>query len=286
MIVAGGVYVESCVTPPSRILMGSGGRAAAAASGSGPVSLHTFHPLDQEDNLHANFGPLGIDVTVHPSSGIVVFDYLHPLSYPRISPVPLPHADAVLVRGAQVLRFGCLEGGFVVDAGEAVYDPQNGAAPERFPANGSRADRLALVLNAGEARALTGHDDLGQTAAVLLERERASVVVAKDGPVGAHVFEPGRTPGSVPAYEARGAHKVGSGDVFSATFARLWFSGTSPTPAADAASRHAAHYVSTRILPCPVDLPPMEPRTISDGLQVLVVSSAATTASAGSAAKP
>jgi hypothetical protein len=281
MIVAGGVYVETCATPPSRTLMGSAGRAAVALLGRETVELHTFHPPDLFKDVLVNFVPLGIEVRLHASGARVEFEYLYPLSRPRISPVPLPASGSVAVTGRSVLRFGCLEGNFVVDAATAVFDPQSGAAPDRFRANGSRAERLALVLNALEARLLSARSDLATAAADLMRTEGASVVVVKDGPAGAHVFEADRVARHVPAFDARGANKVGSGDVFSAMFAHLWHRGeASAVEAAHEASRHAAHYVSTRVLPCPDALPPAAPRAMRPDPRILVLADADTTASA------
>ena len=281
MIVAGGVYVETCATPPSRTLMGSAGRAAVALLGREAVELHTFHPPDLFEDVLVNFAPLGIEVRLYASRARVEFEYLYPLSRPRISPVPLPALRSVPVTGRSVLRFGCLEGNFVVDASAAVFDPQSGAAPDWFRANGSRAERLALVLNALEARLLSARSDLPAAAADLMATEGASVVVVKDGPAGAHVFEADRDASHVPAFDARSAHKVGSGDVFSAMFAHLWLgAGASAVEAAHEASRHAAHYVSTRVLPCPDALPPAVPRAMRPDPRVLVLADADTTASA------
>ncbi len=271
MVVAGGVYRETCLSPPSRMLMGSGGRAAFALATRVAVELHTFHPGEFAGDVVVNFAPLGVDVRVHASDEIVEFEYHYPLSSPRIFPVPTPRADPVYVSGSSVLRFGCLEGTFVVEAERAVFDPQSGNAPEWFGANGSKAGRLAVVCNAGEARRLTGRCDLRRAAIDVMAHEGAEVVVVKDGARGAHVHERGGHHGTIPAFAACGAHKIGSGDVFSAIFAHLWSEkGTSALDAAEAASRHAAHYVGTRRLPCPDELPDMASRRMRDGLSVIV----------------
>lgn len=272
MIVAGGVYRETCLSPPSDVLMGSGGRAAFALAARAAVELHTFHPDESAGDIVANFAPLGIVVCVHPSAEVLEFEYHYPLSSPRISPVPTPEADPVRISGSSVLRFGCLEGTFVVEAEKAVFDPQSGNAPEWFGANGSKAGRLAVVCNAGEARRLSGRRDLRQAAIDVLSHEEAEVVVVKDGARGAQVYERGGRHGAVPAYASCGAHKIGSGDVFSAIFAHLWSErGATALDAAEAASRHAAHYVGTRRLPCPDELPDVASRRMREGLKVLVV---------------
>lgn len=254
MKVAGGVYAERCIAPPSEVMLGSAGRACLALRDQVPVELHTFHP-DEED-VRANFGT---NAVVHPTDELISFDYLHPLARPRITPVPLPVAGCAKVAGELVLRFGCLEGTFKVDADTAVFDPQNGRRSESFGSNGSRAKRLAIVLNSDEALALSGADAVDQAGKSLRRMTGAEVVVVKEGAAGASVFD-GRGCTRVPAYRTASIYKIGSGDVFSAQFALLWgANGVAPAEAADAASRQVAAYVSTRRLPCPIVPPPASP---------------------------
>jgi nucleoside 2-deoxyribosyltransferase len=65
----------------------------------------------------------------------------------------------------------------------------------------------------------------------------------------------------IPAYETQHVWKIGSGDVFSATFAALWgCQGLPAEEAADLASRATAYYCETRTLP---GLVPAELRQLS-----------------------
>lgn len=265
MIVAGGTYAERCIAPASEQLMGSGGRALLALPPSIGAVLHTFHP-DAEEIL-ANFGGSAV---VHPADGLVRFDYLHPLSRPRISPVPLPVGGSVDVAGSAVLRFGCLEGNFRVDADVAVYDPQNGGRSDGFRANGSRAGRLAIVANAAEAAGMAGGGSPEEAGATLLMRERADVVVVKLGPAGALVLGGGERV-IVPAYRSESVFKIGSGDVFSAMFALHWaIGGIAPAEAADRASRQTAAYVGNQVLPCPPPDPHADPVTGTSAFEAVL----------------
>jgi hypothetical protein len=250
MIVAGGTYIERCITPSVQSLFGSGGRAALAIRNLDEVQLHTFYP-DVRD-IRANFGA---NAVVHPTDAAVTFEYLHPLARPHVSPFPLPRAEAASVSGSRVIRFGCLESSFVVDAGCAVYDPQGD--PALFLSNGSRADHLAIVLNAGEAQQLTGTDDVAEALRRILRGQKADAVVVKHGPDGALVGHgDGSTITHVPAFRTESLFKIGSGDVFSATFAHYWATeGDEPAKAAHKASLQVAGYVATRVLPCPAELP-------------------------------
>ena len=250
MIVAGGIYHETCASPPTRSLLGSGGRAALALAGlTGDVILHGFYPAMHADEAFSAFAGAGVNLHLHPAPERIAFDYLHSLARPRIFPIPLPDAGTIEVAGRNVLRFGCLEGDFRVNAEKVVYDPQSCARPEPFPRNGSRAGSLAVVLNRVELQVLTGSP--GEDGArALIARDGASIAVVKCGPAGALVVERGGPVSRIPAFETRAVHKIGSGDVFSAVFALMWAErGLAPEEAANRASLHAAQYVENRILP-------------------------------------
>jgi hypothetical protein len=85
-----------------------------------------------------------------------------------------------------------------------------------------------------------------------MRRECATTIVVKDGASGAYVFEGAAPPRHVPAYPTRSVYKIGSGDVFSATFAHAWLPGDiSASEAADLASRRTADYVESPAFPLP-----------------------------------
>lgn len=263
--IAGGVYLERCLTPSRSALLGSGGRAAAALSSlSDRVILHSFHPAERILDAQYALGAYGVETLFHASPAVVRFEYLHPMSSPRISPVPLPVAGTVNVEGEVVLRFGCLEGDFRISGRRAVFDPQSGSAPASFSSNGSKAETLALVLNRGEATLLSGEDDPTRAAAALAQSDGADVIVIKMGAAGALVVDAGRQQ-QVPAYRSNAVDKIGSGDVFSAAFAHFWGErGQDAAVAADLASRYTAGYVEDRLLPLPAaasEKSPIKPPT-------------------------
>lgn len=244
------------------------------------VELHTFHPSELEADVMVNFEPVGIKVTVHRTHCRFSFEYLHPLARPRIAPLPNRDAASVAIEADEVLRFGCLEGDFRVTAKRAVYDPQSGSRPVAFAENGSRAERLALVLNAEEIRRLAENEDIGAAAASITRRENVAAIVVKDGASGAYVFEGEAMSRHVPAYPTRSVYKIGSGDVFSATFAHAWLSGElRASEAADLASRRTADYVETSALPLPRIGSRRAPATVRSGRRRVLL---ATTGSATS----
>ena len=252
--VAGGLYVERCIEPRWDDAYGSGGRAAAALSGAVPgIRLHTYRNASLDDAEASLKSAYGILVDGPMGDREIAFDYFHSLATPKITPRPdaIPRHPAFEVSDEVVLRFGMLEGDAKVSAKVAVYDPQSAFDPRPFAENGSRADKLAVILNRQEARQFSGKDDPYEGAAALLERNEADVVVLKMGGHGALVATRD-VQWQVPAYRSETVFKIGSGDVFSAAFTQFWaLEQRSPAEAADLASRATSHYVNTRGLPIP-----------------------------------
>jgi hypothetical protein len=246
LIVVGGAYVEICAYPRSSIYRGSGVRAASILAGLGNrVTLHTA--LD--DQLAGVFKDIAtrlrFSLVSAPRAREIQFRYRHPLDVPDVDAdlsVATTHQD---VSAGAALVFGMLEGRPVVRAGRVVYDPQDGDKSQPFGANGSSADRLAVVASLSEARVLSGEEAPDAAAMRLIERG-AEVAVVKCGILGAYVQHRGQ--GSwVRAFPTDYVWKIGSGDVFSAAFAHAWITESrSPLEAAWFASRSVAEYVRNR----------------------------------------
>ena len=252
MIVVGGSYLEVCHVPHWHRVFGSGGRAAIAVSTrASDVEFHTYAGKGLADDVTRTMHSFGIKVRVKKISEDLSFSYFHPLSSAILAPT-FPRKNRPLkVRGGAVLRFGFVEGDAVIEADYAVYDPQGGQAIERFEENGSKAKHLAYVLNENEILDLTKKASVKQAATSLLGGA-TEVVVVKRGPDGATIYQKGGRVSAVPAYEAQRVFKIGSGDVYSAIFAHEWAENkSSPSDAADAASRAVASYVESRSLPIP-----------------------------------
>jgi nucleoside 2-deoxyribosyltransferase len=248
--VVGGVYEERCICPAWDAIYGSAGRAAMAINSLGQaVKLYAY--MDEQVQLQfQGLSCLCQNLSIAPktASQHVKFRYLHDLATPEIFGVQHPQLSPISVKEEHVLRFGMLEGDAVVHAESAVYDPQNQGSTTTFSANGSTAKRLALVLNLVEARKLSGclHASAEECAEVLRAEQAAEVVVIKMGPNGALVASASGMQ-SVPAYRSESVWKIGSGDVFAATFAHGWMGRSlSPDQAADMASKATAVYCETR----------------------------------------
>jgi len=252
--IVGGVYAERCVEPHWDDVYGSAGRAAAAISAAvSGIRLQTYRAKPLADAFDSLANAYGLTIEGPEVADQVAFDYFHPLAIPRITPRPdaITQQDPIRIEDEVVLRFGMLEGDAIVSAKTAVYDPQSAFDPRPFGENGSKADRLALILNQHEARRYTGETDARKAAEALLSKGNTAVVVLKMGGQGAVVMT---SDGDckVPAYRSENVFKIGSSDVFSAAFTQFWaIEGRSPQQAADLASRAVSRYVDTKSLPIP-----------------------------------
>ncbi len=263
MIVVGGIYEEQCIDAGIRETFGSGGRAATAlASQNGSVTLHAFVQDAAEVSVRDALEPAGVNVATTPSQALIAFRYLHSLAKPTITPWPVPKVDAgIVVEGKDILLFGMIEGTAKVTGKTIVFDPQSGD-PYDFEAEGSVAERLAVVLNAHELRRATNEPTESAGVSVLAERLQAQVLIVKAGAVGARVYVDGELAGTVPPYRTERVYKIGSGDMFSAAFFHAWAGlHLDPLAAADYASRSAARYCNTRspTLIAPSELDAMQP---------------------------
>ncbi|MDU1666584.1 MAG: PfkB family carbohydrate kinase [Bradyrhizobium sp.] len=255
LTIVGGIYVERCIQPLWDAVYGSAGRAAHAVRNliPGRIILHSY--VAPEMKAQAEHVASDCDATLMPTSAKhnLSFSYLHPMSVPAIFPTPR-HIEAhvpISVKGDVVLRFGMLEGDAIVEANVAVYDPQSAFDVALFQANGSRARRLAVVMNRHETEQMTGQSDPSLAAKDLIAKGLAEVVIIKMGSSGAMVTT-GVGQSVTPAYRSTHVWKLGSGDVFSGTFAALWgCQGMDAAQAADHASRAVALYCDTRSLPVP-----------------------------------
>jgi hypothetical protein len=248
VIVVGGVYGEVCLRPAIETIFGSGGRAAVALASAGvDVELHTYCPSNLHNTVRASLSGAGVKLAFHDSTELIVFRYLHPLASPLYYPWPIHSQPTIEVSDDVVLLFGMMEGQAIVHGRSVVFDPQS-PTPVPFRRNGSTAETLAIVCNAEEIRAAADDVDEKTAAAALIARERATVIVVKDGPSGARLYGDAGLIGSVPAYQAERVYKIGSGDVFSAAFSYAWsLRDLDPIAAADYASKCTAKYCETRV---------------------------------------
>lgn len=266
--VVGGVYREVCMWPPSDEVYGSGGRAACSLAKQGVhVRLIGFADKIADSTMRGHADQYGFEWAPVPISSGVAFYYSHGLATPAVRDSE-GVSGPINVSDECVLRFGMWEGDANVSAARVVYDPQSAYSPQRFSANGSKAEKLAVVLNRREALTLLGSSgelSSEEIARKVAKLENAAVVVLKQGPHGAMVLENDRIQ-LVPSYETTRVAKIGSGDQFTAHFAFGWMvSQLSAADSAAYASKATAYFCERRDFPSKSDLEGFEPRATSSG---------------------
>lgn len=211
--------------------------------------MHAYANSDWIPGLQASGAACGYTCSLVPIPQKITFEYLHPLSRPKLFPAIRPEQEPLKVDGDVILRFGFVEGDAVVSGRRVVYDPQTGAEPRPFIENGSTCDELAVVLNAREAFLATQKEP-AEAAAELIAKWGAKIVVVKLGTQGALVCEASGAANKVDAFRSDRVFKIGSGDIFSAVFTHCWGERhLPPVTAAQHASAAVAQYVETRSLP-------------------------------------
>lgn len=264
--VVGGIYNEICLNPIWRETFGSAGRAAQAMSDMGvqPI-LHGYATVKTASVVQSRafFGKYSFQPTL--VSHAIRFAYEHGLSTPEFS---LPDQDypPLVVTAGLVVRFGIVEPSEAVVHGDyVVYDPQNSYTPSLFSKNGSTANHLAIVLNRTELRLLTSGsaENIEDAVRELVVLTSAEVVVVKQGPKGALVYDSG-TFVSIPAFQTNSVWKIGSGDNFVAHFAMNWMlKKVSASEAAMCASLATAFYCEHQGFAAPQSLAQYNPQPIS-----------------------
>lgn len=177
----------------------------------------------------------------------VTFNYDHPFRMTSVYPRP----DVIFVNKKRieagddnVLVFGMIDADFKVKAKKAVFDPQTTVMMSSFRGNGSEAEELVMVLNASEARALAGCTEVTGQRDAIFEKEQCQALVIKQGAKGAMLYRSKDDEGiRIPVYMTPKVNSIGSGDVFTATFAYMWFNGASLEEAAMTASKAVACFV-------------------------------------------
>lgn len=253
LTIVGGTYIESCQEPTHFDLFGSGLRAAAALCGHvKELSFFSCIGNDYGKDAESVCKTFGLSYSFTRIKQTIEFSYYHPLSTPSFD--QYEQATMPPVADSNVLYYGMLEARTAVQANWLVYDPQNQIA---FQETGSSAERLAIVLNANEARLLSGmkrkrQPSLEQMGREILRSSGATAVVVKNGVFGAILVNPSGTH-HIPVYETAEIWPIGSGDIFSAVFALNWaIKKKSALESAHLASRFTAHYCQNPTLPLPV----------------------------------
>jgi ATP-dependent protease HslVU (ClpYQ) peptidase subunit len=246
MIVVGGTYREECANPLTRLLRGSGLRAAAALNSS-EIHATLYSAIEEAAADEAKYvaGGLEVEDSWHARTESVRFGYFTPLSAPTIDGRLSKLAGSLVADDSTVLVFGMVEaseGQIRVGSRSLILDPQQPRDLVELDMSGLACDQLAIVANAAETVALGGGNTIREAADKLRDRYKADVVVTKRAAMGCLVT----TEGSQIAVGPFPTHRVwpiGSGDIFAAAFALFWGElRATPEEAARAASLWTAHW--------------------------------------------
>lgn len=251
MIVVGGTYSEYCYHPEWDQIYGSGGRGAAALKRLGVknVILKTCIAPEEMRAVKATLSPYNVNIDATESRSLYEFIYTHPLSEPYLKPYP-PHAEVFKkrVRSDVAFVYGMLEGLPHISAKCIVFDPQSETNPAKPFEFIDATEKLAVVLNETEVASFSGSADIVEGAKKLILKNGVEVVVVKQGPFGCIVID-AKNETVVPVFPSDCVFKIGSGDVFSAAFAKFWaIDGLSAVKSAQNASRCTSIYCNSRSL--------------------------------------
>ena len=250
MILLGGTYKEFNEFSSSEVIYGSGIRALETILSLDNNACIDYHTCCREfakivKLRYASNNNLKWYIT---DSEDISFYYIHPFNLSGINPRPdyfNSNHKFFDIEGDDVLVFGMLEADFRLKSKRVVYDPQTSVRPVLFSKTGSHVEDLAYVLNVHEANVLTGEKDIDKQAGFLFENERCRCVIIKNGAKGAYVYDNSIDKKSyISAYITPKVNCVGTGDVFSATFAYYWFRGLSAVDSAVLASKSVACYAT------------------------------------------
>lgn len=255
LTVIGGTYFEHRKDTNKTELWGSGLRGACALVDHEKISFISC--IGKEDVAKGEFqcAGFGVDATFHEIPTTVTFIYDHPLKLETFRPYNVYKNPIQLDRISctNALYYGMIEAEIALDGDYVVYDPQNGKS---FKSTGSTAKHLAIVLNRSEAYETSGIDDsvdLESVGRQIMHEEKAEVLIIKNGVHGALVFANGKI-SRVPIYQADKINSIGSGDIFSASFAWKWIAEKMQAhEAAMLASQYTAQYCNDRQLPLTKD---------------------------------
>lgn len=271
--IIGGTYIECCSQFDHKELYGSGLRALnvfKAFDQSYPLTYISCSG-DQEKYIKARYNSRNTVLSICQTDKDVTFYYEHPFRLTQITPrMDLLYHDRRLLMADSdnILVFGMVEADFCVKGSKVIYDPQTCVLPLSFKDSKSTAEQLVLCMNVHEAKAMTGFDNLEEQRNALFDKEECTALIIKDGSHGAYVFESKEDVGTIiPVFMTNHVCSIGSGDVFTSSFAYYWFNGHSVKDSALFASKSVACFVEsgkTSIIPAMLGdfhFEPLEPKT-------------------------
>ncbi|AQX85143.1 nucleoside 2-deoxyribosyltransferase [Elizabethkingia bruuniana] len=222
--VIGGVYREINLDDLSTEIYGSGLRCTKfLLENKCDVIFHTAGNSEIEDYLkeykkvYPSFSFSRIDY-----NELITFKYSYALDQPDILPNPLKirKTKNIEFKDYNIICYGMLETDFKVEGCRVVYDTQNSINPIKFSEFGV-ADELIYIINFSEAKVISKCTELEDIKKFFFEEEKVTALIIKNGPHGATLLYDNKEV-KIPSYITENVHKIGSGDIFTASFAYYW----------------------------------------------------------------
>lgn len=224
--VIGGTYKEINFDEGTVEIFGSGLRGCKyLLENDEKVNFYTSGNIDVEKYLIRNSKVYtNLSFNCVPSKHFITFKYYFALDEPLIFPSThfINKTNAIEFSDENIICFGMLESDCRVNGKRIVYDPQTSLKPSAFSRLG-QADQLIYIVNWNEAKSLTSSEDIEIIKKYFFEIEKVYAFIIKNGPFGATLFF-GDEEIEIPSYKTDNVSKIGSGDIFTASFGFFWMS--------------------------------------------------------------
>lgn len=164
----------------------------------------------------------GLNLSYVENNELITFKYCFALDDPNILPsiLKINRTADFKVSEQNIICYGMLESDYEIVGDKVVYDPQTTLNPVEFSKLG-RASALIYIVNRNESEAMSGSPLLDEVIEYFFTKEKAIALVIKDGPKGATLYTKNKY-FKVPAYITENVNKIGSGDIFTASFGYYW----------------------------------------------------------------
>ncbi len=224
--VIGGTYREINYDDVSMEIFGSGFRCAKyLIENKNEVTFTTSGNNETKNFLKENqkvYPNLRIECNTYDE--LITFKYCFDLDEPSIYPnlLNISKTEKWKTKGDNVIAFGMIESDYEINCKRAVYDPQTSIKPRKFSEIGI-AEELIYIINRNEAYSISSSKEIGDIKTYFFENEKANAFIIKNGPYGATLYTKFEEI-AIPCYLTENVHKIGSGDIFTASFGHYWLS--------------------------------------------------------------
>ncbi|MCU4157454.1 nucleoside 2-deoxyribosyltransferase [Carboxylicivirga sp. A043] len=225
--IVGGTYKEYSIEPPHDEIYGSGLRAVQLIleSSTAKVSYKTVgnktvqNLLENYKNVYPN-----ISYEIIETNHLVEFKYGFLLENPDIHPPvdSFKTKPTINLSEDNYIIFGMLDAEVSGKANKVVYDPQNTYNPTKFSSKCS-AKQVIYIVNRAEAKAISEENNIKSILDFFFDKENVYALIIKDGPFGVELYKDKKLVKTAPVFKTKNVFKIGSGDIFTTTFAYHWF---------------------------------------------------------------